>query len=354
MKVAIVQPKPPWFHGGVERITKEVAIRIKNRINIEIFCTSSNSNEVGDYIWNDIPVHVNKGSNVYYFSPSLYNSMKKSAFDLIHSHSFTSFTHIVALLTKKNKPLIFSPHFHPYSRRPIYSFVRRYYDSIIVPYILKSSDLIVCDSYTECRLLFSKYSLNKKSVVIPNGVNDLQIKKTKPYNFDGYMILYVGRLEKHKNIHLIIQAMKYLPTDFYLYILGNGSYKKELEKLVEELNLRKRVKIISEASDEGVYRYLKTCTVFVTLSELETFCMTCLEALAASKPVIVNNDGLGCTEVANIFKQAINLFDIKRQSPRDLSILIQNMTEKKIAVDLTNYTWENIATKFLKLYKSYS
>ena len=121
---------------------------------------------------------------------------------------------------------------------------------------------------------------------------------------DGKLILYVGRLEKYKNIHLIIPALKHLPEDYYLYIIGEGPYQTDLIKLIKNLNLTKHVKILGHLSDKETNQWMKTSSVFITLSDIEAFGITVLEALAANTPVIVNNKG-GLSELADKFPNEV-------------------------------------------------
>jgi glycosyltransferase involved in cell wall biosynthesis len=357
MKIALACPKPPWFKGGVERVVGEIAKHLLKRDHVEIFCTDSNPPKYNFKIWEKIPVHVFKAyiSNIYYFSPLFFIRLAEEIerFDLINFHNYSSFTSFASFVNSYRRlPSIFSPHFHPKGPSVFRSLLRKPYDSLIGKNIFTNVNKIVYDSVIEKKLVENKFGIKKESVIIYNGIDLDKIRYSKPYNIEQNLILYVGRLEKYKNVQYAIKVMKYLPSDFVFYIIGIGSYASQLRLLIRKLNLEKKVKMLGEVSDEEVYRWMKTASVFVHFSEMETFGMTCLEALAAGTPVVANDDKMGLTETASIFKDGIFLVDIHKLTPSETAKVILRISQKgKQHYDLKRFDWSNIAQEFRETYE---
>jgi glycosyltransferase involved in cell wall biosynthesis len=144
--------------------------------------------------------------------------------------------------------------------------------------------------------------------------------------------------------------MKYVPEEYYLHIIGNGSYKRDLLKLIRQLKLEKKVRILSDLSDDEIYWWLKTCNLCINLSEAEAFGITVIEALCAGKPVIVNDRG-GLAELAKNFPQAILPVKIEKGfSHKKLAELIILHYAKEIDVNLGPFAWKNIAERIKEVY----
>jgi len=345
--LVVVSARAPWCGGGVERTVGEVAKRLKKDFDIAIYCTN---HKPGLYSWEDIPVYVFKGYiDAYRFSLPMYKALKKGDFDLVHAHCFTTFMPLVASrITKKS--FVFNPHFHQIGSTLLYKTLRKIYDPFAGYYLFKNASLIVCNSVTEKNLILDRFQTSRTIEVIYNGVDTHRIKNAQPYDIDGKLILYVGRLEKYKNVQVAIQALSFLPKEYHLCIIGKGSYEASLKRLTDELGLNDRVRFLGYLTDEAVYRWLKTCSVFINLSEIESFGMTCIEALAAGKPVIANDDHFGLKETADLFTGNIFTVNAKETSPQELSNLIEDTIEVRVNVNLHDFDWNTIAERFKEAY----
>ncbi|MFH1209976.1 MAG: glycosyltransferase family 4 protein [archaeon] len=353
MKIGIIAPKPPWFNEGQPKVLREQLLRFKKKNKIEVYCCDPYKGNKKVVKWNKIKINVYKGfTNSYLFSNKLYKDIKNQEFDIIHSHGFTTFMPLVAAILKKNtKKLIFQPHYHSEGSTILFKAFRKIYDPIIGNYILNKADKIICVSEYEKNLLIKKNKKIKDKIrVIPNGVDIERFERAKPLKFQGKLILYVGRLEKYKNIHKIIKTMKFLSEDFYLNIIGNGPYKEELGKLINKLNLNNQVNILSGLSNTEVAREYKTCSIFITLSDIEAFGITVLEALASGKPVITN-DTTALSEFVEKFKGAVKGVKVNKISAQHLAEIIKKQEGKKIKVNLEDYNWDKIAKRLEECYK---
>jgi N-acetylgalactosamine-N,N'-diacetylbacillosaminyl-diphospho-undecaprenol 4-alpha-N-acetylgalactosaminyltransferase len=107
-------------------------------------------------------------------------------------------------------------------------------------------------------------------------------------NFNGFSFLGIGRLSYDKGFDILIKAFKMANIEnSKLYILGEGSKRKDLLDLVNKLDLKE--KVIFLGFQKNPYPYIKSCDVFVTSSRREAFPMATLEAMALKKPLISTN-----------------------------------------------------------------
>jgi glycosyltransferase involved in cell wall biosynthesis len=168
---------------------------------------------------------------------------------------------------------------------------------------------------------------------------------------EGKVVLFVGRLERYKNVHLAVEAMPHMPPEYTLTVIGNGPYRESLSRLVANLGLEERVQILTGLTDEEVHRWYRTCTVALNLSSQEAFGITVLEALAAGKPVVVN-DRKALSELAGRLT-GVWAVDAEGMTHNELADRIVGISEADWEKpDLSPYSWEAVTDQILSLYRS--
>ncbi|MBT4857109.1 glycosyltransferase [Candidatus Uhrbacteria bacterium] len=104
---------------------------------------------------------------------------------------------------------------------------------------------------------------------------------------DGY-VAYIGRLERYKGVHTLIEAMKAFP-EVELRIAGTGSYEKELRALVGE---GQKVKFLGFVSGDDLENLRSRSRVMVAPSIWhEVLGLVAIEAMSCGVPVIVGDHG---------------------------------------------------------------
>src|SRR5258706_9646897 len=79
--------------------------------------------------------------------------------------------------------------------------------------------------------------------------------------------------------------------DLRLLLVGEGSYRHELEKMSESLNLQEKVVFAGRIPFEKISDYYNMLDIFVNISEYESFGVSVIEALACGIPVVVTDVG---------------------------------------------------------------
>jgi glycosyltransferase involved in cell wall biosynthesis len=114
-------------------------------------------------------------------------------------------------------------------------------------------------------------------------------------------LLFVGRLERYKGLYLLLEALREVP-DVRLTVVGDGSYRKELERLAEGIDVR------FEGFQRDPAKYYAEADIFVMPSlGPEGFGIVTMEAMAHSLPCItsdleVNREVTGDGTAAVLFR----------------------------------------------------
>ena len=94
-----------------------------------------------------------------------------------------------------------------------------------------------------------------------------------------------------KDQDTLIRSLKYLPSEFHLFLVGEGVRRPLLEALVNTEHLNDRVHFMNLRTD--VANLLHAADYVVMSSHWEGFGLSAVEGMAASKPVIAADvDGL--------------------------------------------------------------
>lgn len=136
-------------------------------------------------------------------------------------------------------------------------------------------------------------------VTIPNGIDVEKYRSSVPVNRssigcgdDDIILMMVAGFRYQKDQDTIIRAMKLLPKNVVLCLVGEGVRKKKCEELANKEKLFNRVKFVGLRSD--IPNVLKAADVVVMSSHYEGFGLAAVEGMAAGKPVVASDViGLG-------------------------------------------------------------
>lgn len=111
-------------------------------------------------------------------------------------------------------------------------------------------------------------------------------------------IVSVSRLVDTKNNHLLIYSLRnILNAKCKLTIYGHGPEKKSLEALINKLDLKNYVEIIS--GETCINTMLVDADIFISLSEREGFSNALLEAVSYGVPSVAFDCDFGAREILN-------------------------------------------------------
>jgi len=147
--------------------------------------------------------------------------------------------------------------------------------------------------------LVQRYGLAREVIVLSCGI-DLQ-RFNQSYNGtylkvrynipDRPIILYVGRLDKGKNIEVILRAMPFMleRTRAQLVLVGVGAMRNHLERVAQELGLRKDVVFTGLVADDDLPNLYRLADIFVLAGIAELQSIATMEAMASALPIVAVN-----------------------------------------------------------------
>lgn len=135
--------------------------------------------------------------------------------------------------------------------------------------------------------------------VIPSGVH-LQAWNPAPQRSEGFNVLFVGRIDPIKGVHVLLDALRTLTFDYRAVIVGSfkGNFRDEGVETPYAIAVRKQAEglpvhftgFLSNRSPQFRQR-LADADVFVVPSLFEPQGLVVLEALASGLPVIGSDVG---------------------------------------------------------------
>ncbi|SVB73833.1 uncharacterized protein METZ01_LOCUS226687, partial [marine metagenome] len=218
-------------------------------------------------------------------------------FDVIDTPQYPFF-HIIPLMWYRKKTVVtwfeyWGNHWFNYTSNYLLAFFGVFVEKTISK-IPKRVISISNQSYT--RLKYNTRNQSNTSY-IPNWINYSKLSKIKSKN-DKYDICYFGRLKNHKNVDLLIRAIKLcvnINYDLSVKIFGDGPERNNLENLVEELKLESNITFegFIDSHDE-LLREVSASSLFVHPSTKEGGgSIVTLEANAVGVPVLAIKSDLG-------------------------------------------------------------
>jgi len=159
----------------------------------------------------------------------------------------------------------------------------------IFRWVYQLTDNVICVSASvKNHLVATREIREEKGVVIYNPVS---VPKVLPLiENKRFRIVYIGRLEKVKNVASLIKAFAKLSDDIIeLILVGDGREKESLENLVTDLKISDKVYFKGFCSEPS--KYLCSADLFVLPSYSEGFGIAAVEAMFLKVPVLATNIG---------------------------------------------------------------
>jgi glycosyltransferase involved in cell wall biosynthesis len=228
----------------------------------------------------------------YYIAPEILSKVWRSDADLIHIQGCHTFVPIFAMLSaiRRKKPFVVTFHSGGHSSR-LRSAIRAAQWKLLAPLFRKARHLIGVSRFEKDYFAQTLSIPRDRWTVIPNGA-EMPVNLNVRPDPDTVQIVSIGRLERYKGHHRVIQAFPYVVQAFpnaRLRILGEGPYKATLLKLADQLGVAARVEIggVPPSDREGLVRILGTARLAVLFSEYEAHPIAVMEALSLGCPVLV-------------------------------------------------------------------
>lgn len=214
-------------------------------------------------------------------------------YDLVHVHLFPAqyYTVFANMLIGNKCKLVMTEHNVTNNRINVRAF------KPIERYTYNKYARIVCISQ-EIKNIYANYlnHLVNRLVVIKNGVALHTIQVATPYpkkaiaagiHQNDKLLLQVSAFRKQKDQPTLIKALRHLPEQVKLLLVGEGVYMNDCEELVNKLHLQHRVFFLGVRMD--IPKLLKSVDVVILSSYNEGMSLSSIEGMASGKPFVASD-----------------------------------------------------------------
>jgi glycosyltransferase involved in cell wall biosynthesis len=225
----------------------------------------------------------------YLVSVSLFRYLKTHAsdFDLVHAHSYHTLMGHAAIRTEL--PFVFTPHYHGTGHDAVRAALHHVYRPLGSRQF-RMADAVICNSEAEQRLVAKDFpwTTAKLTTILPGtdpispAPNDHGLELVEP------IALVVGRLERYKNVGLIIDAFRKVPFPASLVVVGEGPDRARLERYAEAHEPGQQVLFTGRIPDEMLHQLFARASVVVSASDHEAFGLSVAEGLASGARVLAS------------------------------------------------------------------
>jgi len=235
---------------------------------------------------------------------------------------------------------------------------------------LKNSKIIFVKSRIMQRELSQLYKVNISKIKILRGAidkNDFPLlsaqKKSKilkevGLSMRGSIILYVGRISPVKGIETLVKSFAEITRaglSCTLLLVGGsmkrGKYYEKILRLIRNLNLENRVKIIGFVPQLEVYKYYNIADIVIIPSIYEPFGMVLYQALRYKKCIICT-DVVGALESIN---PGENIKILPAGSVHRMTEIMKDLLEgrRNASREYELISWEDMTKQEDRIFKTF-
>jgi glycosyltransferase involved in cell wall biosynthesis len=364
LRVLIVSPRFYPYQGGVQTHVYEVSRRlVRAGADVTVLTTTLDPQLPAEDRLEDVNIRRVRAwpaKRDYYFAPAIGRVIAQGDWDIVHVQSYHTLVAPMAMLAalRANIPYILTFHGGGHSSR-LRQALRQIQWLVLRPLLARASRLVATARF-ETPLYARKLRLPPEQFVfIPNGA-DLGAalpsapvaEQTTLSAADRTLIASVGRLERYKGHHRVIEALPALlehEPNLHLWVAGAGPYEQDLWQLAQRLGVDEHIEIraIPPVDRQAFARELSRAALVTLLSEYETHPMAALEAIALGRPLLVA-DTSGLSELAQQgFARAIPL----NSSPEEVAAaMLGQLRAPLLPGRIALPTWDACANELLALY----
>lgn len=359
LRILFVTPRYFPDMGGIETHVYEVARRLARRAAITVLTTDRTGAHPREALVDGVRilrVPAYPRNRDYYFAPELRAHIRRADYDIVHVQGYHTFVPPLAMWTARREALPYVLTFHSGGSssglrnliRPLQVNVQRQLYAGAAR-LIGVSKFEAGQFHSWLNLPPERFSVVYNGASLPPVPDDF----TPPPDATE-TILSVGRLEKYKGHHRLIEALPHVlrtrPTA-RLKVLGVGPYEAELRSLVERHSLDPAVEIthVPSADRTGMARELLSAKLVTLFSEYEAHPVAVMEAVAMSCSILVA-DTSGLSEVAQMgLARAVPL----AASPEQLAqAIIAQLEQPHVPNRINLPTWDNCAEQLFDIYQA--
>lgn len=263
--------------------------------------------------------------------------------DIIHSH-FLEISYTVAkTLGNERIPLIMTEHLSALNNKNLSKYIIKTGEKTYKNF----KKIIVVGENLKQSLL---ENFNVDSIVIPNIVDltTFNYNNKKRHDSSKFVFISVGSLNKRKDMGLLIEAFSELVkkhNQCKLIIYGKGPERNALEMKIDELGLKDNVQLKGLRPRSEISNSMEQAKCFVLASQVETFGVAFIEAMAMGLPVIATRSG----GPENFVNDNVGILIEPKSKEKIVEALfyMYNNFNKFDNKDISQYTKERFSSKII-------
>ena len=233
--------------------------------------------------------------------------------------------------------------------------------------MIKEADAIIT-VVDEMKVRVSKLGIPKNKIhIVSNTINFNGFPLVKRMPDPNFITLfYAGGINIHRGLQVVIKAMSLIKKErnnIRLNIIGRGSYKTILEKLVKDLDLEKEVNFLGWKNLKEISQLLSESDIALIphLKSEQTDCSSpnkIYQYIYAQKTILTSN----CDSLVRIVNETKSGISYIHNSPEDFKRALNEILEmKNKTIDLdfglklinTKYNWNVDSERLIKMYKKF-
>ncbi|SKA76610.1 hypothetical protein SAMN05443428_101229 [Caloramator quimbayensis] len=320
----LCKDNPMVSYGGVATYSKQLALGYKDKGHTVHIITSGQKYETK--LYNDIYIHTVKEDDIkikflelqdynitakninysYLLYKTIYELNKKYDFDIIESPLW-DFEGIIPaklinipVVTRLQTPLLKVIETQKWNMNDDFALASKFEKKLI-----EMSSGIIAISENIKKTISELYNIDFDDKFVRKiylGIDrDIEKNKNKVNN-NFITVLFVGRLERRKGIHLILEIIPEIlekHKNVRFKFIGDDSIVAENGKTYKEIfyatnknkNIINNVEFLGKVNSEILKNEYRNCDIFISPSLYESFGIIFLEAMRVGKPVIGGNVG---------------------------------------------------------------
>ena len=343
--------------GGVETHIYEVAPRIAAAgFDVSLLTTDRTGRLPEREIVNGVPIRRVRAypqSRDYYVAPMITRLVAHGRWDLVHCQGYHTAVPPLAMLGAAHAGLPYLLTFHSGGHASVVrQSVRGAQRAALRPLLARARKLVAVSEF-EAEFFARELRIQAdRFVTIQNGA--AMARPSSPVHVDDAapVILSVGRLERYKGHHRLIEAMPLVLRTIpgaKLRIVGVGPYEDELRRQAAATGLNGRIEIgsIDPVDREGMSRALAGASAVALLSEYEANPVAVMEALALERRVLVA-DTSGLSEIARAGMASAVPIDATNEEVAQALVELLRSPEP---ANLRLPTWDDSAARLADVYR---
>ena len=207
--------------------------------------------------------------------------------DIVHAH-FLEISYATAkALNNQHIPLVMTEHLSTLNNEVIPANLIKWGKDTYCHY-----DKVIAVGKRIARTIEDNFGI--KAEIVPNIADTDSFSFAESIPHDGFRIVSVGALIPRKHMDLLIKAFVRLYQqhhDVFLEIFGKGEERENLERLIAENQMKSVIVLHGARPRKEIAESMQKADCFVLASDVETFGVVYIEAMAMGLPVIATKSG---------------------------------------------------------------